>query len=147
MSDTLNHEDIISTVYQLLSTTELFQASHRQLITDIFNGNNRRDMTLNIELGPQAHLYMLERSTVVWECHTDRRDIVIYASILSVLDRIITAINDSLFRDSQGTVHYSSRVVNHRRQLMQQAFDAIGGQYLKWHNQGISLWKVAQLIP
>lgn len=128
---------------KLLQRTSIYNTSNRYLITNMFDGHNKVDMALNIEImSKQAKLFVLERASCVWNCYTEKEEIVIYAIILYLLEMITDKMTYNLFKNTEGHCIYSKEVKEYKKKLMTEAFLNIGAPYTEWNQRGITLWRI-----
>ena len=63
---------------KLLQKWSCYSIENRMYIEKIFNGSNRYDMMLNVEvMQKQAKIYILERGVTIYEYRTERKEILI----------------------------------------------------------------------
>ncbi len=93
----MNAKECMIEADKLLQKWSCYSIENRRYIEKIFNGSNRYDMMLNVDvMQKQAKIYVLERGVTIYEYRTERKEIVIYA----VLRDIIGIISDIFIRDS-----------------------------------------------
>lgn len=114
----MNAKECMIEADKLLQKWSCYSIENRRYIEKIFNGSNRYDMMLNVDvMQKQAKIYVLERGVTIYEYRTERKEIVIYA----VLRDIIGIISDTFIRDSyvdeKGYLHFTENVSNYRNLL------------------------------
>ena len=137
----MNAKECMIEADKLLQKWSCYSIENRRYIEKIFNGSNRYDMMLNVDvMQKQAKIYVLERGVTIYEYRTERKEIVIYA----VLRDIIGIISDTFIRDSyvdeKGYLHFTENVSNYRKKIADEAFSLMGEPYNEWNRQGISIW-------
>lgn len=137
----MNAKECMIEADKLLQKWSCYSIENRRYIEKIFNGSNRYDMMLNVDvMQKQAKIYVLERGVTIYEYRTERKEIVIYA----VLRDIIEIISDTFICDShvdeKGYLHFTENVSNYRKKITDEAFSLMGEPYNEWNRQGISIW-------
>ncbi len=145
----MNDRDIIAEVDRLLQKWSLYSVENRTYIENIFNGSNRYDMLLNIDvMQKQAKIYVLERGVTIYEYRTTSKEIVIYAVLREIIDRIVhTFIRDS-YTDEKGRLHFTEEIHACRKRMVDEAFCLMGEPYMNWNRKGRGIWDLNQItIP
>lgn len=137
----MNAKECMIETDKLLQKWSYYSMENRKYIEKIFNGSNRIDMMLNIDIMQNyAKIYVLERGVTIYEYRTDRKDIVIYA----VLHDIIGIISEKLIYDSyvnkKRDLQFTENISNYRKKICDEAFLLMGEPYNEWNRQGISIW-------
>ena len=114
----MNAKECMIEADKLLQKWSCYSIENRRYIEKIFNGSNRYDMMLNVDvMQKQAKIYVLERGVTIYEYRTERKEIVIYA----VLRDIIGIISDTFICDShvdeKGYLHFTENVSNYRKKI------------------------------
>ena len=123
----MNAKECMIEADKLLQKWSCYSIENRRYIEKIFNGSNRYDMMLNVDvMQKQAKIYVLERGVTIYEY------------------RIIGIISDTFIRDSyvneKGYLHFTENVSNYRKKIADEAFSLMGEPYNEWNRQGISIW-------
>ena len=69
----MNAKELMIEADKYLQKWKLYAIKNRTYIENIFNGSNRYDMRLNIDvMQKQAKIYMLERGATIYEYRTEK---------------------------------------------------------------------------
>jgi len=138
--------EIMAEADKLLQRWNLYSVENRAYIENIFNGSNRYDMLLNINvMQKQAKIYMLERAVTICEYRTTKKEVVIYVVIQDIIERIAhTFICDS-YADEKGYLHFTENVNAYRKRIVDEAFLLMGEPYTGWNKQGISMYNLDKI--
>lgn len=137
----MNEKELMIEADRLLQKWELYSTANRAYIEGIFNGSNRYDMMLNIDIMcRQAVIYMVERGTKIYEYRTESRDVVIYAVLWDIIESISYKYMSNSNADEKGKVHYIENFQKDRKQIVDEAFSIMGEPYNEWNKKGITIW-------
>lgn len=137
----MNAEEIMIEADKLLQKWELYSLNNRSYIEDIFNGKNRYDMMLNVDvLQKQAKIYMLERGTKIYEYRTENQQVIIYAVLHDVVVGISNNFIPNSKTDKKGHLRFVENSTEYRKQIVDEAFSVIGEPYNEWNKMGITIW-------
>ena len=82
----MNAKECMIEADKLLQKWSCYSIENRRYIEKIFNGSNRYDMMLNVDvMQKQAKIYVLERGVTIYEYRTERKEIVIYAVLRDII--------------------------------------------------------------
>ena len=88
---------------KLLQKWNLYSVENRTYIENMFNGSNRYDMMLNVDvMQKQARIYMLERGVIICEYRTTKKEVVIYVVIRDIIERIVNTFIWDSYADEKG---------------------------------------------
>lgn len=141
MVKNMNDKELMIEADKLLQKWKLYSVENRTYIEKIFNGLNRYDMRLNIDvMQKQAKIYVLERGAKIYEYRTESREVVIYAVLRDIIERIShTFICDS-YANEKGQLHFTENITNYRKRIVDEAFLIMGEPYNVWNKKGITIW-------
>lgn len=141
----MNAEECMIEADKLLQRWSYYSIENRTYIENIFNGSNRYDMRLNIDvMQKQAKIYILERGVTIYEYRTERKEIVIYAVLCDIIGKITNTFICDSYADEKGYLHFSENVSDYRKKIADEAFLLMGEPYNEWNKQGISIWNFKQ---
>ena len=73
----MNAKECMIEADKLLQKWSCYSIENRRYIEKIFNGSNRYDMMLNVDvMQKQAKIYVLERGVTIYEYRTERKEIL-----------------------------------------------------------------------
>ena len=137
----MNAEEIMIEADKLLQKWELYSLNNRSYIEDIFNGKNRYDMMLNVDVfQKQAKIYMLERGAKIYEYRTENQQVIMYAVIRDVVVGISNKFIPNSKTDKKGHLRFVENSTEYRKQIVDEAFSVIGEPYNEWNKMGITIW-------
>lgn len=141
----MNDKELMIEADKCLLQWELYAIENRTYIENIFNGSNRYDMRLNIDvMQKQAKIYMLERGATIYEYRTEDKEIVIYAVLRDIIDRISDTFIYDLYADEKGHLRFTEQVREHEKRIVDEAFEVMGEPYSGWNNREISIWDLGR---
>lgn len=137
----MNAKELMIEADKLLQKWEFYSIENRIYIEKIFNGLNRYDMMLNLDvMQRQAKIYILERGVKIYEYRTESKEVVIYAVLRDVIESIShTFICDS-YADEKGHLHFTENITKYRRRIVDEAFELMGEPYNGWNKKGLTIW-------
>lgn len=142
----MNDKEIMIEADKCLQKWELYSIENRTYMKNIFNGSNRYDMRLNIDvMQKQAKIYMLERGATIYEYRTEDKEIVIYAVLRDIIDIISHALMWDLYMDEKGHLHDTDQVREHEKRMVDEAFEIMGEPYNGWNKRKISIWDLESI--
>lgn len=137
----MNAKECMIEADKLLQKWSYYSVENRTYIEKIFNGSNRYDMRLNIDvMQKQAKIYILERGVTIYEYRTEKKEVVIYAVLLEIIGKISNTVLCNSCVDEKGTLHFTENISDYRKKMADEAFSLMGEPYNEWNRQGISIW-------
>lgn len=131
---------------KLLQKWNLYSVENRTYIENMFNGSNRYDMLLNVDvMQKQARIYMLERAVTICEYRTTKKEVVIYVVIRDIIERIVNTFIWDSYADEKGRLHFTGTVHDLSKRMVDEAFLLMGEPYADWNKQGISMYNLDKI--
>ncbi|MBR3824361.1 MAG: hypothetical protein IKJ39_04090 [Lachnospiraceae bacterium] len=131
---------------KLLQKWNLYSVENRTYIENMFNGSNRYDMMLNVDvMQKQARIYMLERGVIICEYRTTKKEVVIYVVIRDIIERIVNTFIWDSYADEKGRLHFTGTVHDLSERMVDEAFLLMGEPYADWNKQGISMYNLDKI--
>lgn len=131
---------------KLLQKWNLYSVENRTYIENMFNGSNRYDMLLNVDvMQKQARIYMLERGVTICEYRTTKKEVVIYVVIRDIIERIVNTFIWDSYADEKGRLHFTGTVHDLSKRMVDEAFLLMGEPYTDWNKQGISMYNLDKI--
>ena len=132
----MNAKECMIEADKLLQKWSCYSIENRRYIEKIFNGSNRYDMMLNVDvMQKQAKIYVLERGVTIYEYRTERKEIVIYAVLRDIIwDKFpihLYVIHMLMKRD---TCILLKMYPNYRKKITDEAFSLMGEPYNEWES-------------
>jgi len=138
--------EIMAEADKLLQKWNLYSVENRAYIENIFNGLNRYDMLLNVDvMQKQARIYMLERAVTICEYRTTKKEVVMYAVLREIIERISFTFTCNLFADEKKRLQFTENVHTYSNRMRDEAFLLMGEPYTDWNKQGISIWDLDKI--
>ncbi len=138
--------EIMAEADKLLQRWKLYSVENRAYIENIFNGSNRYDMLLNIDvMQKQAKIYMLERAVTICEYRTTKKEVVMYVVIQDIIERIVNTFIWDSYADEKGRLHFTGNVHDFSKRMVDEAFLLMGEPYADWNKQGISMYNLDKI--
>lgn len=142
----MNDKECMIEADKLLQKWDYYSVENRSYIEKIFNGSNRYDMMLNIDvMQKQAKIYMLERGATIYEYRTESEEIVIYAILRDVIEIVSHKLIYDLHADEKGHLHFTKNISDYRKKIVDEAFMLMGEPYNDWNRRGISVWNLSEI--
>lgn len=143
----MNDKEIMIEADSILQKWDFYSIDNRRDIEKIFNGLNRYDMMLNIDvMQKQAKIYVLERGVKIYEHRTESRKVVIYAVLRDIVEGISHSYICDSYADEKGNLHFTENVTNFRKRLVDEAFAKMGEPYDEWNKRGITIWNLEEIF-
>ena len=131
---------------KLLQKWNLYSVENRTYIENMFNGSNRYDMLLNVDvMQKQARIYMLERGVTICEYRTTKKEVVMYVVIRDIIERIVNTFIWDSYADERGRLHFTGTVHDLSKRMVDEAFLLMGEPYADWNKQGISMYNLDKI--
>ena len=131
---------------KLLQKWNLYSVENRTYIENMFNGSNRYDMMLNVDvMQKQARIYMLERGVIICEYRTTKKEVVIYVVIRDIIEQIVNTFIWDSYADEKGRLHFTGTVHDLSERMVDEAFLLMGEPYADWNKQGISMYNLDKI--
>ena len=138
--------EIIVEADKLLQKWNLYSVENRTYIENMFNGSNRYDMLLNVDvMQKQARIYMLERGVTICEYRTTKKEVVIYAVLREIIGSISHTFTCKLFADEKKRLQFTENVHTYSNRMRDEAFLLMGEPYADWNKQGISMYNLDKI--
>ncbi len=107
------------------------------LISGMFDLSSHYDMAMKIELfDHSARLYTCERGKCVYEYRTGKVAEIVFFILDDVIRMTAHSLTVEKFQDENRSLRYGEEVREYEKSLVRRAFEAIGGQFLEWHERG-----------